>query len=249
MATAASPESIGDDRAATGDSVFQVLEWVLSPLASLKLTVVLFAFSLVIVLVGTLAQSEMNIWEVKSQYFESYVTYVEFNVLMPKSFFPNRPDYSGGMFLPGGALIGLLLIINLISAHVIRFKVRARGNQLVVGLLGMAVGCLITAFVIMGGHSKEGIQDISFLDWSTLWLMLKISLVLFWFLSVYALIQLIVKLKDDEHKIVELSMVGAVVGLLTLVIGYLLYQGSDAALGDSSMRILWQLIQGLLCGS
>ncbi len=248
MATAASPESIGDDRAATGDSVFQVLEWVLSPLASLKLTVVLFAFSLVIVLVGTLAQSEMNIWEVKSQYFESYVTYVEFNVLMPKSFFPNRPDYSGGMFLPGGALIGLLLIINLISAHVIRFKVRARGNQLVVGLLGMAVGCLITAFVIMGGHSKEGIQDISFLDWSTLWLMLKISLVLFWFLSVYALIQLIVKLKDDEHKIVELSMVGAVVGLLTLVIGYLLYQGSDAALGDSSMRILWQLIQGLLCG-
>ncbi len=246
MATAASPESLRDEPASSSGSL---LESALAPLASLKLTVALFAFSLLIVLVGTLAQTEMDIWEVKSEYFESYITYVEFNVMMPKSFFPNRPDFSGGLFLPGGALIGLLLIINLASAHVVRFKVRARGSQLAIGLLGMGVGALITAFVIMGGHSKEGIQDVSFFEWKTLWLLLKLSLVVFWFLSVYATIQLVLKRSEEEGgKIVELSLMGTVVGTLTLLIGFLLYQGSDAALGDSSMRILWQLIQGLLCG-
>ena len=44
---------------------------ILKVLGSLRLTVVLFALSLVIVMVGTLAQDEMNMLEVKQRYFLS----------------------------------------------------------------------------------------------------------------------------------------------------------------------------------
>ena len=45
------------------------LSRVLGPLASLKLTVVLFALAIVIVLAGTLAQVNADVWDVVDEYF------------------------------------------------------------------------------------------------------------------------------------------------------------------------------------
>lgn len=251
MATAASPESLRNDDSSFVDSAYDVLELLLSPLASLKLTVTLFALSIFIIFVGTLAQAEMSMWEVKNQFFESYITRIPFNVMMPKSFFPGRPDFGDWAFyFPGGATIGLLLLLNLISAHVIRFKIRAQGAHLAIGVLGMTIGAAITFVVILGGHNRDGIQGLPWFDWGTLWLMLKLSLVAFWFLAVYATIQLWTSREsgDQDRKIVELSLMATAVLMLTALIGYLLFEGSEAALSASSMRILWQLIQGTLCG-
>ncbi len=55
-------------------------------IGSLKFTVVLFALSLVTVLVGTLAQDEMNMFEVKQRYFTCWFTQLYFDDLSPKLF-------------------------------------------------------------------------------------------------------------------------------------------------------------------
>ena len=47
---------------------------ILTPLASLKLTVVLFVMSIFIVLAGTLAQTEKDIWQVMHDYFRMDLT-------------------------------------------------------------------------------------------------------------------------------------------------------------------------------
>ena len=52
-----------------GDMIFKAL----SGLASLKLTVVLFALSILLVLFGTLAQDKVGIWDVMSGYFLSLI--------------------------------------------------------------------------------------------------------------------------------------------------------------------------------
>ena len=52
----------------TGTGASELLTW-LRPLASLKLTVVLFLASIVLIMVGTLAQADKNMWEVLALYF------------------------------------------------------------------------------------------------------------------------------------------------------------------------------------
>ena len=66
------------------DPVWPVLKKFLQPLASLKLTVALFAMSIFIVLAGTLAQVEKEIWEVVDQYFRTIVATIEVRVFFPK---------------------------------------------------------------------------------------------------------------------------------------------------------------------
>ena len=53
-------------------SVLQQVEAVLRPLASLKLTVALFAAAIFLVFVGTLAQTSADVWTVVSGYFRSW---------------------------------------------------------------------------------------------------------------------------------------------------------------------------------
>jgi len=62
---------------------------ILAGFSSLKLTVTLFALSLVTVLVGTLAQDEMNMLEVKQRYFLSWIAPLHID-----DFFPNRSTWS-----------------------------------------------------------------------------------------------------------------------------------------------------------
>src|SRR6185312_7068986 len=53
---------------------------VLKALASLQLTVVLFAFSILLVFVGTLAQRDNGIWTVVDKYFWSWFVMVPFDL-------------------------------------------------------------------------------------------------------------------------------------------------------------------------
>src|SRR5438874_10800428 len=59
--------------------------------ASLKLTVVLFALGIFIVLAGTLAQTSADIWQVVRDYFHAWMMWVDVNLFFPKSFFPHMP--------------------------------------------------------------------------------------------------------------------------------------------------------------
>jgi hypothetical protein len=101
---------------------------------SLKLTVVLLALSLVLVFAATLDQVNLGVWAVQQKYFQSlFVLWRVGEVPVP--------------VFPGGYLIGGLLLINLVAAHVYRFKFtwRKTGIQLAhFGLILLLVGELLT---------------------------------------------------------------------------------------------------------
>ena len=73
------------------------LPTVLKPIASLKLTVVLFAMAIFIVFAGTVAQVDRGIWTVVDQYFRCYVAWIELGI-----FFLCCIDVHGGLYFPRG---------------------------------------------------------------------------------------------------------------------------------------------------
>ena len=70
------------------DGPWAPLVAILKPLASLRLTVILFAMAIFIIFVGTLAQVEKDMWEVIDQYFRTPITFIEMKLFFPPSFFP-----------------------------------------------------------------------------------------------------------------------------------------------------------------
>jgi hypothetical protein len=100
---------------------------------SLKLTVVLLVFGLILVFAGTLAQVNLGIWAVQEQFFRSFIAIWRLGPL----FVP----------IPGGYLVGGLLLINLVAAHLYRFHFtwRKAGIQLThIGLILLLVGELMS---------------------------------------------------------------------------------------------------------
>ena len=106
---------------------------------SLKLTVVLLALSIVLIFWATLAQVHLGIWGVQEQFFRTFFVLAKIpgtDVPMP--------------VFPGGYFIGGLLLINLIAAHVYRFKLewRKAGIQLThSGLILLLLGELISGLL------------------------------------------------------------------------------------------------------
>lgn len=91
---------------------------LIQSLASLKLTVMLLAVSLALVFFGTLDQVQYGIWHTQKLYFESLFViwaYPEQAPLYSKLYWLRIP-------LPGGYLLGGLLLVNLLCAHFSRFK-------------------------------------------------------------------------------------------------------------------------------
>jgi hypothetical protein len=120
----------------SGFSPLDVLDALIRPIASLKLTVVLFALGIWVILVGTLAQTEADIWQVVRDYFHAWIMWVDVNLLFPKSFFPDMPHLNLPLIpSPGGMTVGVLMAINLIAAHAWRFKIQSSGTRLLVGLV------------------------------------------------------------------------------------------------------------------
>ena len=96
-----------------------MIKRLLSPLASLRLTVVLIVLAMLLVYVGTWAQLDSGPWQVQKKYFHSFAAWVPLTVLVPRQY-----HLPGGFPMLGGYTIGLLMLINLVAAHVIRFKLR-----------------------------------------------------------------------------------------------------------------------------
>ncbi len=103
-------------------------------LVSLKLTVVLLVFSILLILAATLDQVNLGIWAVQEKYFYTFVVYMKVG------------NVSLAIF-PGGFTIGGLLLVNLLAAHFYRFKFTWRkvGIWLAhAGLILLIIGQLLT---------------------------------------------------------------------------------------------------------
>ena len=137
----------------------------ISVLASLRLTVVLFALSIFLVFVGTLAQKDHDVWAVvNDMYFRVWWAFVDFQTFerLAQMFFKTIDwNLTGGFYFPGGKLIGSALLINLFAAHAVRFKVAASGIRLAVGLAVIALGILLTSLVIYNGMGQAVVSELS----------------------------------------------------------------------------------------
>jgi hypothetical protein len=79
--------------------------------SSLRLTVVLLAFAVILVWVGTVAQADEGLYQAQTRYFKTWV------VVGANMFGHHIP-----LVLPGGYLLGSVLLLNLITAHISRFQ-------------------------------------------------------------------------------------------------------------------------------
>ncbi|MFM1803719.1 MAG: Cytochrome c biosis protein Ccs1 [Planctomycetota bacterium] len=127
----------------------------LRSLASLRLTVVLFVLSMVLILAGTLAQTQQGIWLVVDEYFRSILVLIPFQL-----FVPEKIVRLPGVFpFPGGLTLGVLLFANLLAAHAVRFKPSWKRTGMILthaGVLLLLVGEFVT-----GAFAKEGNMTIA----------------------------------------------------------------------------------------
>jgi hypothetical protein len=103
--------------------------------SSLQLTVGLLACSILLVFLGTLDQVHLGIRHAQAVYFESLIAVWPYPKQWPLA------DYLGWfhLALPGGYTLGILLIINLITAHFRYYQHRWQKSGIILIHLGLAL--------------------------------------------------------------------------------------------------------------
>src|SRR5438874_13052620 len=123
-----------------------MLHKLIDIITSLKLTIICLAAAMALIFAGTLAQVHLGIHEAQQRYFQSMF------VWWP----PDGRGFQIPIF-PGGHLIGAVLLINLIAAHVKRFRWNWRklGIHLThAGLIIMLAGGLFTDLFAVESHMR-----------------------------------------------------------------------------------------------
>ena len=123
-----------------------MLRKIVDLFTSLKLTIVCLAAGMALIFAGTLAQVHLGIHEAQQRYFQSML------VWWP----PDGRGFKIPIF-PGGHLIGAVLLINLVAAHVKRFRWswRKLGIHLThAGLIIMLAGGLFTDLFAVESHMR-----------------------------------------------------------------------------------------------
>lgn len=124
----------------------------LKPVASLQLTVVLFALSMVLVFFGTVAMMSAGLWTVVDQYFRSAIVWIPFDLIRKFGtvFFDLPKDGSAWPFafpFPGGWTIGAAMLVNLTAAHLVRFRLTWKRFGMIIlhaGIILLMIGELVT---------------------------------------------------------------------------------------------------------
>jgi len=237
MATGSLPfssaaQSRGTQREAAGTAV---LWHLLRPLGSLKITVVMFLAATFLLFIGTLAQDEKNLPEVKAEYFNSWIARVPFSDFFPVTIF-GESTLSGWFPFPGGATIGLVMLVNLIAAKVTRFHVAAKGSRLVWGSLLSLLGGLLALFVMLTGHQADGLQGKPPISYETVWRIMQVAAV------VTTAVLVGVAWRGRQRRLVRVGLQIAAVAVGVAAAG-MLFGGASWRMNEPGLRIMWQLMQ------
>ncbi len=111
-------------------------------LASLRLTVVCLGLGMVLIFLGTLAQVNFGIHAVQAKYFQSLLVFWS----------PAGASWKIPI-LPGGYLLGTVLLINLIAAHATRFQFSKKKAGII--LLHLGVILLLVGQLLTGLFARE----------------------------------------------------------------------------------------------
>jgi ABC-type transport system involved in cytochrome c biogenesis permease subunit len=208
----------------------------LRAMGSLKITVVMFLAGIFLLFVGTLAQDEKNLPEVKQEYFNSWVAQVPFSDFFPVTIF--GPSKLTGWFpFPGGATIGLVLLVNLIAAKLTRFHVHATGTRLLAGTAVSLVGGLLTMLVILSGHYADGLQGRPPIDYATVWRLVQASAVT---LTASLLWAAVAGRNLSRLTRIVLWLAAATAATMAVIS---IFGGEGWRMSEPGLRIMWQLIQ------
>ncbi|MGF1635307.1 MAG: cytochrome c biogenesis protein ResB [Phycisphaerae bacterium] len=134
-----------------------VARWrrILAPLASLRLTCGLFVLSMALIFAGTLAQAQQGVWRVMDGYFRSLIAWVDVQLFIPQQLWQT----DAAVPFPGGFLLGGLLILNLIAAHAVRFKLSAKRPGMITLHAGLIL--LLASEFVTGLMADEGQMTIA----------------------------------------------------------------------------------------
>ena len=113
--------------------ISRIVQWF-KPFTSLKLTIFCLGCAMVLVFAGTIDQVNVGVYEAENRYFKSFFLF----------FSPPGTSLRIPWF-PGGYIVGSLLLVNLIAAHVARFKLSWKKIGIVLlhsGLILLLVGQL-----------------------------------------------------------------------------------------------------------
>ena len=241
MATGSLPShgsvsTLRSEARSSGRTEFSPAWQLLRSAGSLKITVVMFLAGIFLLFVGTLAQDEKNLPEVKQEYFNSWIAQVPLSDFFPVTIF--GPSTLTGWFpFPGGATVGLILLVNLIAAKLTRFHVHATGTRLLVGTLVSIVGGLLTLFVILSGHYADGLQGRPPIDYATVWRLVQGSAVGLTGVLLWAAIA-----GRDVRRLTRIVLWMAAAAAAS-VAAISLFGGENWRMSEPGLRIMWQLIQ------
>jgi hypothetical protein len=110
--------------------------------ASLRLTVVCLGLGMLLIFLGTLAQVHLGIHAVQARYFQSLLVFWS----------PPGADWKIPI-LPGGYLLGTVLLVNLIAAHATRFQLTRK--KIGIFLLHFGVILLLIGQLLTGLFARE----------------------------------------------------------------------------------------------
>ncbi|MBL6909518.1 MAG: cytochrome c biogenesis protein ResB, partial [Pirellulales bacterium] len=235
MATGSMPiRSMASSR--TADGSLQKTAWEgLRALGSLKITVIMFLAATFLLFVGTLAQDEKSLPEVKAEYFNCWFAQVPFSDFFPVTVF-GESSLTGWFPFPGGATIGFILLINLIAAKATRFHIASKGSRLLWGTVVSVVGGLLALLVILTGHRTDGLQGKPPLAYETVWQLMQVG-------SAVAAVGLAaVALTGNRRRLVRISLAIAAISAGCAAVG-MLFGGESWRMNEPGLRIMWQLMQ------
>ena len=128
------------------------IKQALRPVASLYLTVGLLALSIVLVFAGTLAQRLTGIDDVVAHYFRSWVAWIDPRIFAP-GMKPGRGPVNEIIPFFGGKTLVLLLLVNLLAAHTVRFKINWKRSGIL--LIHFSLVVLLVSELITGYWARE----------------------------------------------------------------------------------------------
>lgn len=145
------PAGSASSKSASGPVLIdRFFERLIAFFSSLRLTVVCLVVGMFLVFFGTLAQVDLGLYKAQNEFFRSFLVF----------WGPKGAAWQIPVF-PGGYLVGGVLLINLLTAHFVRFKwTRAKIGIWMVhfGLILLLLGQLMTDILSRESvlHLREG---------------------------------------------------------------------------------------------
>ena len=226
-------------QSAVGFSIFDIARAIVMPLASLRLTVALLFMAVLMTWVATLEQAYDDVFNVKIRHFSSLLVEVPVQVFFPPAWAPKLQNVPGRLFLPSGSLILVLMLVNLTAAHSLRFKIQAAGTRLIAGLFALLAATAVTGIVIANGQGP-GVQTATKIPYEQMWFLMQVSVLVLSLGSIAWSFWMGPKQRVQRMLLLYLGAMGIAAAVALLILD------DRAYIGDSAMRIMWQLTQATL---